>query len=111
MFPEGVLVHLLPDDATPADGRDAFLRSAHDLASGARCEGCGIRRTTLRWPSLETALPNLYAIAMINHARVLAALAQATEAPAADSQSMLGLADVLQARAAEVDEETAKRFR
>jgi hypothetical protein len=114
VMPEGILVRLLEPAsgaAAVAEARERFFRSARALASSTRCEGCGMRRSALRWPSLETQLPNLYALAMLNHARMLTVWAQAPDLPPDEQAGMRQLAEVLQARAVEVDEETVKRVR
>jgi hypothetical protein len=123
LLPEGLLVHMLAPapggaagageaaEAAIAAEKETFFRSARGLASSTRCEGCGMRRSALRWPSLETQLPSLYALAMLNHARMLTAWAQAAEVPTPEQEEMLRLAEVLQSRAVEIDEETVKRVR
>lgn len=78
----------------------SFPERARRFARADACEGCGIARSDLRAPSLETSLPFLYALAFENHARVLGAW---FEEPA--------LAAFFSARAEQVDPEGIRRVR
>jgi hypothetical protein len=98
-LPDGLFVRALrPEDVEPF--KAAFPERARRFARGEACEGCGMKRTDLHAPSLETTLPFLYALAFENHSRVLAAY---YEEPT--------LAQFFATRAEQVDEESIKVLR
>lgn len=71
-LPFGLLIEAV-DEPTFLARKATFLAQAEALARHAGCEGCGLRRSELPPPSLETSLPFAYALAYENHARVLRA--------------------------------------
>ncbi|MBK7402499.1 MAG: DUF2723 domain-containing protein [Myxococcales bacterium] len=93
--PHGILVEAVDAEGFAA-AKVTFVERAASLARHDRCEGCTMKRTDLRAPSLETALPFAYALAYENHARVLRALFPGDEAAArlsADLEAQAELAD------------------
>ena len=72
-LPHGIVVEAFVDPRVFADAKASFLARAGSMGAFERCEGCGMRRTDLPYPSLETSLPFAYALGFENHARVLRA--------------------------------------
>lgn len=98
-LPDGIHVRALrPEDEASFNAE--FPEKARKLARGEGCEGCGMKRSDLFAPSLETSLPFLYALSFENHARVLGAL-----------KVEPGLAADLAARAQQADPEGIKKIR
>jgi len=98
-LPDGLFVRALKVEDVEAF-KASFPERARRLARGEACEGCGMKRADLHFPSLETTLPFLYALAFENHGRVLSAFEQ--------DQSLAAFFTV---RAEQVDEDAIKKLR
>jgi hypothetical protein len=98
-LPDGIHVRALREvDVEPF--KATFADRARRFARGDNCEGCGMARSDLQAPSLETSLPFLYALAFENHARVLSAF-----------NLEPNLAALFELRAEQVDPESIKKLR
>ncbi len=94
-LPHGILVEAVDAEGFAA-AKTTFVARAASLARHERCEGCAMKRTDLRAPSLELSLPFAYALAYENHARVLRAWFPGDEVAArlaADLEAQAEVAD------------------
>ena len=89
--PEWLLLRVVAKGSL-ADHRERFLERARRFAAADGCAGCGVKRTDLVYPSLETSMVEAYVDAFINHARI-----------ARLYYSSARLAEELEDRALEVD--------